>query len=127
MTAMEANDGLKGLRSAWGRMRQEFDDLEARLRERGFRIAGRTDVVPIQLWGWLPTGEPFYFRARGTVASLEVYELGRRIEFGALEHVAWRDEVERWSWPEASALDAEEAEQVLWDLLQRYEQRDGPR
>lgn len=44
-----------------------------RLNSEGFRVEYCGGACPVQIGGWLPTGEYFHFRSRGHQVSLEIW------------------------------------------------------
>ena len=51
---------------------QSWRELIGRLTDEGFRITGGTAIAPLQLEGYLPTRERFYFRSRFSLHLLRV-------------------------------------------------------
>jgi len=101
--------------------------LRARLEAEGFRITNDPDVfptmAPIQLEGFLPSGEAFSFRGRHETCSLRIAPP----DGNPVTEPSWRHDVSRWDRFEAGCLDAEEAEAVLHELLAAYQsEQDDP-
>src|SRR5436309_857519 len=69
--------------------------LRARLEEEGFHITSDPDmfpsVAPIQLEGFLPNGEPFYFRGRYDTCRLSIAQRGG----DPIRAPAWHHQVSR--------------------------------
>ena len=59
-------------------MIETFLDIENNLNNKGWDIIDAGGRCPVQIQGYGPCGSPFYFRARGTHISLDVY----RSDFG---------------------------------------------
>jgi len=94
----------------------DYAALVARLEREGYRITDWLAAVPVQLRGFLPTGEAFYFRCRYRTCSLRVAPTDGE----PVAHPAWRNEVSRWDEFGAGCIEAEEAEAVLRELLANY-------
>jgi hypothetical protein len=99
------------LESYWASRDAKFERLAQRLRSEGFVIEHCGGVAPVQIWGKLPNGQRFYFRARYESAELSVggpdpADTGERNE-----------KVTRWQHYAAGHIEADEAEEVLKELL----------
>ncbi|MDP9343094.1 MAG: hypothetical protein M3Q23_13600 [Actinomycetota bacterium] len=96
-------------------------ELKAHLEADGFRIDGFTVLVPVQVWDWLPSGEPFYFRERYGEVSFEVYDDGDLQELLGNRDVARRDaEVQSSEGIRAPSPSPAETEALILEFLGRY-------
>ena len=75
-------------------------------------LYGPSGFCPVQAWGKLTTGEEFFFRARGTKASLEI-----SLNFETLWHTSEVVDV----FPQAGYLSPERCVQLFLEWLSRYE------
>jgi hypothetical protein len=104
----------------WSIRAREFDALVKRLERRGFQLVGGSEPVPVQIWGMLPDQRAFSFRARHTSAWLEVGPAVGSSDFlDVLDGPIRQVEVDRWPWPQAGWLSADETEAELFELLDR--------
>jgi hypothetical protein len=96
-------------------------ELKAHLEADGFRIDGSTALVPVQVWGWLPSVEPFYFRERHGTVSFEVYDDGDLQELvGRREAASWYAEVESGEGIRAPSPSPAETETLILEFVGRY-------
>ena len=101
------------------RQRREREVL-GRLRRDGFvGVSFYTTACPVQLEGLLPSGETFYFRARGTGARLDIGHKGDTPS-EVCRQPAWTRRLERWTWPAAGWLEPVACEALLRELLAAY-------
>lgn len=70
----------KTLGPALDERRTEEESVLQQMAEKGYTVYVLTTACPLQLYGYLPTGEPFYFRARGEVARLQLHIGGHEEE-----------------------------------------------
>lgn len=112
---------LEALRpSLKARQRREKEVLR-RLTRDGFRSCTfYTTACPVQLEGYLPSGEAFFFRARGATGRLDVGTKAGTPE-DACRYPTWTKRVQRWVWPEAGWLEPVASEALLRELLTAYQ------
>lgn len=106
------------------RRQEQFDNLKETLGKDGFEVNVLGLAAPVQLSGYLPTGEPFYFRSRGDV-RLEVGKAGDRPfddrGWGFDWPVVWAKELDvAITDLEGSWLEASEVESYIRELHQQY-------
>lgn len=94
----------------------EFRVMLGRLRSEGYRVRATCLVVPVQLEGFLPSGEAFYLRCRHQTCRLDIAPADGH----PTRDPSWQQSVSRWEDHEAGYLDADETEAVLRELLERY-------
>ena len=96
-------------------------ELKAHLEAAGFRIDGFTAAVPVQVWGWLPSGEPFYFHERHGTVSFDVYGDGDLRELaGNREAARWCVEVEASEGNRAPSPSPAETEALILEFVRQY-------
>ncbi len=106
------------LRKSWDLPGGGMGKLKVRLEAGGLRIDGFTPAAPVQVWGWLPSGEPFYFRERHGTASFEIHGDGDLDELvGRQEEARWCGEVELQDQPDESVLSIDA---LVLEFLRRY-------
>lgn len=117
-------EALKQLQEVFGPILKErdasFATLPERLADTVSTLKVTTTAVPVQLEGQLQSGELYYFRARGQSASLSLWRGVAKMEDVDKERYWSPDasaEAERWDWPEAGWLEADEVEAVFRELL----------
>jgi hypothetical protein len=103
----------------------ELSRLSAQLTLEGFKLDYCGGNCPIQIGGWMPTGEYFHFRSRGEHVSIEVWQK----DFEPREpHMGWCPDskpafeaVKRaGDWPEAGWFECHKANKHLRRLLKAY-------
>lgn len=94
----------------------DYLDVLARLRAEGFRAEFTCIAVPVQLEGYLPSGNSFYFRCRYTTCSLGIAPP----DGNPVSEPARQQKVTRWEGFDAGCLDPEEAEAVFRELLASF-------
>jgi hypothetical protein len=98
-----------------------YDALAARLKLEGFRLTAVDAPHPIQIMGYLPSGEGFYFRGKYTDCSLGIAPTDdEAVDVLDPGDGVWEKEVTRWRDMEAGWLEADDAEAVLRELLADY-------
>ena len=111
---------LETMRPALKARSRREKEVVRRLFRDGFKgVSFYTSACPVQLEGRLPTGEAFYFRARGTAARLDIGTKGGTPE-AACKAPVWSMRVERWEWPHAGWLEPVASEALLRELLVAY-------
>ncbi len=95
---------------------EEVQEMLDRLRAEGYRVRATCLVVPVQLEGFLPTGEAFYLRCRYDTCRLTIAPP----DGDPIQHPAWEGSVSGWDEHEAGFLDATETETILQELVDRY-------
>lgn len=102
-----------------------YQRLESALTREGFRVEYCGGACPVQIGGWMPEGEYFYFRSRGEHVSLEVWQK----DFDPKEpHMGWCPasnpafylSKRAYAWPKAGWLMAHEANKHLRRFLRVY-------
>jgi hypothetical protein len=111
----------------------EFAALTERLKLDGYKTHVSCTACPVQLHGYLPTSEPFYFRSRHDSASLDIGEKEDKPFDENSEELEWKEDAGFawvvWSQVKevgdemfaASWLDAKETETTLKELYQLYQ------
>lgn len=111
----------------------EFIALEEHLKQEGYKAHVSCTACPVQLHGYLPTTEPFYFRSRHDTASLDIGEKENKPFDENTEKLEWKDDAGFawvvWSQEKevgeemfaASWLDAKETEATIKELYQQYQ------
>ena len=101
-----------------------YDALEDRLTAEGFRITLMTTPHPVQIMGYLPTGEGFFFYCKYGECRLGIASTDKEavdaIEVAGAMYGLWGKTLTRWSGSEASYLAADQAEPLLRELLADY-------
>ena len=117
-------------------MKTFLKDLELK----GFQINIAMTSALIQIDGWLPTGETFYYRSRGTRAKLQIAtnaskekiemedKQDKTISFMALydhiqENIIFEDSIVKWEWPDAGYLSEAETKKTFEELFSRFEEQ----
>ena len=97
----------------------DFESLINYLESNGFEIIEAGGNCPIQVGANHRDGWSFYFRARGSHVSLELYDC--HLEFDEAlpdeQHLLWEGTLNNWVWPDAGWLEPEEYGCVLHMLL----------
>jgi hypothetical protein len=94
----------------------EFRVMLDRLRVEGYRVRATCQAAPVQLEGFLPSGEAFYFRCRWETCRLDVAPANSH----PIREPAWQRSITRWHQYDASCLDSDETESVLRELVDSY-------
>jgi len=111
---------LEAMRPALKSRQRREREVARRLTRDGFRaVTFYTTACPVQLEGRLPSGEAFYFRARGTSARLDLGVKGGTPE-SACGRPVWTKRVTRWEWPQAGWLEPVACEALVRELLAAY-------
>ena len=107
---------------------EDMNSLLILLEENGFKIYSSTPYVPTQIEGWLPTGEPFYYRARGTCATLRVWSKEEKPFDNNFPNEKYFNPLfygikEEWEWPEAGCLEIEETKNLLIEFIEEFKEK----
>lgn len=111
-----------------------YNRLEKKLTSEGFKVDYCGGACPIQVGGWMPTGEYFYFRSRGEQVSLEVWTKNFEPKE---EHMGWCPASKEdffalhrpFTWPDAGWLPAHHLEKWLrrfFRMFRNWKKKPGP-
>lgn len=86
------------------------------LNSQSFDVLSCGGWCPFQIEANHKSGISLYFRARGEVASLEIYSEQIEFELPEENEIIWRGEYKNWEFPEAGYIGLDEAFYVLYSL-----------
>lgn len=112
---------------------EEFAAMTKRMSDEGYNLVVSCMACPVQLHGYLPSTEPFYFRSRYDTARLEIGKQNSKPFDEVSDTLEWKEDISFewvvWSHEkqvgnemfEASWIDAETTGKTLKKLYQCYQ------